>query len=206
MATAQPTIRRSFTYDERARQYRDVRGNYVSDQVVRFEFEKVTREGVRRAEGIAKKLQSGAINLPAFQIEMRDLIKSLHTAAGATAAGGWKQMSPAMWGKVGSETRIQYEYLNRLGLQIEQGLNVNSGAFLNRVKLYAKAARSTFENFSTYLQKRAGREEAKRILNAAEICVGCVKEAAKGWVSIDAMLPIGAAICKVNCKCSVDYR
>jgi hypothetical protein len=204
MATAKPALQK-FRFNERTLRYVDSQGRVVADSLIRAEFEKVRQEGIRRALELGKRLQSGGINTSQFMLEMRDLIKSLHSVAGATARGGWNQMSLSDWGKVGSLTREQYEFLNRLGLQIEQGLPLD-GRFLDRVVRYAKASRGTFENFKALMQKRIGKTRAVRVTHAKESCAGCLSIAGVE-MDIDELLkehPIGSKECQVNCLCTIN--
>ncbi len=194
-----------FTYDQKALRFRNREGRFVARSAIRVELARVRDEAAARLVDLSKRLQAGAINLAEWQIQARDIIKANHAAHAATARGGWAQMSQSDWGRVGALTRRQYEYLNRFALQIEQGLPLD-GRFLRRARMYADAAAATYSEMEKVVMSLAGVERARRVTTAAESCAGCEAEAARGFVAIDDLLPIGEAECLTNCKCFVEYE
>jgi len=102
--------------------------------------------------------------------------------------------------------------LNRTAEALEKGTLVLDGRLMNIAGLRGGGVRSIFENFRNVVARQTGYTEARRVLGVAEHCErsadrpGCVELAARGWVPIWTMVPLGGATCRDNCKCTVQYR
>lgn len=192
-------------WSAKSRRYKDSKGRYISRQTVFNEMEKVRAGYKLRVERLTGQLQRGEINLSAWTVAMRDEIKAMHVTAAAIANGGLKQMSPALLGKLGADTRQQYAYLNRLSRQIASGEQPLNAKLVQRAKMYVDASRNTFSENERRMQAKAGVEFAKRVLHSKETCPGCASEAAKGKQPIAKLAPIGSQECLTNCKCQFVY-
>lgn len=102
--------------------------------------------------------------------------------------------------------------LNRTAEALLSG-GVEAGRLRSTMVLRGGAISGLFENWRLKrLAPRAGYTEARRYLRVAEHCEhsaerpGCVELAAKKWVPIWQMVPIGGATCRDNCKCRIRYR
>lgn len=103
---------------------------------------------------LAQQLRSGTIGIDAWQLAMRQEIKTLHTAALVISRGGEHGMiTQSEWGRVGAYLRGQYKYLNNYAKAIQNNalsaLNQTSKPFSEkylawRGKLYGGNARATF--------------------------------------------------------------
>jgi hypothetical protein len=86
------------------------------------------------------------------------------------------------------------------------GLAVAAARWVTRAGSYADAGLITFERHRYYLMVATGFTDARRVLNEAEHCDGCLREASKGWVPIGQLVPLGYEQCGQWCKCDVEYR
>jgi hypothetical protein len=151
-------------------------------------------------------LANGEITLAKWQQGMSAQIKNSHLAAGASAKGGWAQMSQADYGQVGGRLKRQYEYLNNFAADIASGKQKLNGNFLRRADMYLEAARGTYEEARRRLYAQSGYTEERRVLGRAEHCKDCLDFAGRRWQPINTLPPIGASICLTNCHCRFIYR
>lgn len=86
-----------------------------------------------------------------------------------------------------------------------------TGQIVARAKLYAQAARGTYEAVRGRAAAMVGYNEERRVLAAAEHCArsggtpGC-PELAGRWAPIGTLPRIGAATCRSHCRCRFEYR
>jgi len=203
----------SFGWNEATSRYYDVSsGRFVSTQVVMRALE----EGLVIAQNditiATERMIAGTISLPMWQLTMENEIKLINTAAAALARGGWSQMTQADWGWVGRRIRTQYEYLRNFAKQLESGEQVLNGTVLVRAKMYAQAARDTYEEMRRrYARLYKAAVNERRILDPlADHCLererpGCVELAARGVQPIGTLPPIGAAQCLTFCRCHYEF-
>jgi hypothetical protein len=183
-------------------------GRFVSSTAVRNALEDVMEVSAINMNTLSQQLVNGEVSLADWQRGMMQQVKLSHTAAAASANGGFAQMTQSDWGFAGSLIRKQYDYLNNFAGQIangEQGLN---GQVIVRADLYGQAARGTFEAQRQRLEVSNGMEEERRILEIKDgaNCEGCIEQAELGWQPIGTLDPIGAEECLTNCRCEFEYR
>ncbi len=109
---------------------------------------------------------------------------------------------------MGNQVKAQYQFLRGFVQDIQKGL-VLDGRFVNRVGLYIEAGRATLSLFERLRNKERGKGEERNLLGVAEHCTGdnsCTQQTSMGWVPIGTLLPIGQRLCKVKCKCMIEYR
>jgi hypothetical protein len=115
-------------------------------------------------------------------------------------------MDSSDYGYLGSLIKPQWQYLNKFAQDIADGKQPLNGSLLARAALYAQAARGIFEAFAMELAKENGATEAKSVLAIADHCPSCLQQAAKGWQSMDDIVPIGARDCLANDRCTLVFR
>lgn len=192
-----------YSYNVARRRYETAGGRVVPLSRVTQLLDSSIRDSQERMRALTAQLKANEINLAQWQLSMEAEVKTIHTLAAATARGGWSAMSLSDWGRVGRLTRTHYDHLNRWALEIESGRSINIG----RANLYARAARTTFMNFAAQMRAAAsGGIRARRVLSSAEHCAGCVREAARGYVTFELLAPIGSQECMVNCRCSIEFE
>jgi hypothetical protein len=194
-----------YTWDERARQYRDARGRFVKRKAVRDSLDQVVDSAGREMREAAQRLRDNADDsdaLGTWQRDMERLIKTVNVAAAAIAAGGWEQATQIHWGMAGARIRREYEYLRAFAQELEAGLPLD-GRFVARAQLYANSATRTYEAILRRFDRLSGLILEKRILNSGNSCADCERYAGMGWQPAGTLPGIGeACACGGNCRCS----
>lgn len=106
----------------------------------------------RRAGELCRQLHAGEVGLLEWKDKARELVKTANVGAAVIGKGGWGEMTPADWGRVGAVLRNpgggQYKYLDDFAAQLlekAQAGEIYSQAYLeNRLGLYMDAARQSF--------------------------------------------------------------
>lgn len=194
-----------YGWNEVAGRYIGSDGRFVSFATVRSHLDSVLDSYEQRVLTLAQQLRERTISLRDWQYAMKDALKDIHLASGALARGGWQQMSPADYGRVGNVLRFQYERLNAFSQQIANGLPLD-GRFIQRVRLYVQSGRTSYTRALTQEMELRGMTEERSVLAAADHCSECLNEAAKGWVEIGTLINIGERICRGNCRCHKTFR
>lgn len=200
-----PNVGGGFAWDARAKQYRAPNGQFVSRAEIRRVLQQTVSQRSQRMTALSDQLRAGEVSGETWYVEMRQLVKDVHLYNAAAAKGGWAQLGPQDYGRVGRLVREQYKYLNRLADQISKGLPLD-GRFIQRAKLYAKAASRTFWALFTTVMREADATEEHNVLGFAEHCADCLGETARGWVPLGELVPVGARACLGNCECYIEYR
>lgn len=193
-------------WDDKVKRYRNENGSFISRTAVREAYETVEKEAKRQIREATQALRDGKINLTQWEITSRDQIKAMHTYAAAQSGGGLKNMTLAQWGKVGADTKKQYQLLAQFARDVKNGKQPLNGRMATRAEMYVSAARTTADSANRRIQASGGATEGRRTLHAAESCEDCIGYAAQGWMPLEELPAIGASICKTNCKCQVIYR
>lgn len=199
---APPTYR----WDERSGRYRDSRGRFVSWRQVRKALDQTIANSVDAIDGLAQQLREGKISLQAWRDAMAVEIRNVHAASIAAAKGGWAQMTPADWGRVGGRVRGQLWYLRRFANEIAAGKVKLDGVFLRRAGMYGRAGVASYVLQDGIEAQGYGYDEEMSQLGTAEHCEECVSEAARGWAPIGSLIPIGSRTCISYCACTMLYR
>ena len=198
----------TYTYDPRLKggSYRnDQTGRIVSLVEVREALDTAVDSSIDGTKQLAGLLRERKINIAEWQTQMRNMIKSTQINAALIANGGYDSMSPADWGRVGQRIKVQYQELDSFAKQVENGIPLD-GRFVVRCTLYNDAAIPTYEEFAR-LKFRATFDEERNILDpGAKHCEGCLEEAAKDWVPIGELVPIGGRDCLTRDRCMLEYR
>jgi hypothetical protein len=197
-----------FGWNEQAQRYVRLDGSFrfVAGAEVRATLDVVIERSKERIADVSQRLHAGQISVADWQRAMMMEIKSIHTASAAAAAGGWAQMTPALWGATGRLVRDEYAYLRDFVRQIASGEQRLDGDFLRRARMYGDAGRGTYHALETRLMRNRGWDEEASVLGVADHCQGCLDEAARGFVPIGSLVPIGDRQCRSNCKCRKKYR
>lgn len=203
-----PPPARQFVYDPRLARYRDrATGRLIPASQVRAWLDSALDSASVRFRALAEQLRSGGIDLVTWQVRMAREIKLVQLYSVATAKGGWAQMSPADLGRAGRAIQDQLRYLNRFAQQVRTGEQSTAGLrFLQRAESYAQAGRATYHKTERAVMETRGMTEEKSNRYGGDSCGGCREEAAKGWVRIGSLVPIGSRECLYRCRCSIAYR
>jgi hypothetical protein len=210
-----PRVKPIYQWDTKSARYRrSDNGFYIRRREVNRLFQDFILTGERRAAELADKLLARETLLFDWQSQMVTEIRHAHTIAAVTARGGWSQMTPADWGRLGAMTRAEYGYLNVLARDIEIGARAFNGHVRASARRYIRASRSTYFNTQhrVLLDHQAtmpGILLARRVYGASitnEKCDGCQREHDRGWSRADSIAEIGTQECGHNCNCYMIYK
>ena len=125
--------------------YRDTRtGRFVPAATVRRELDVYIDASDDAARALTKALRNRELSLADWELAMRREIKRTHLNAIALERGGWSNLRPADFGRVGQIIREQYAYLRRFAQQIADGTQKLDGRAEVRAQLYTSAGRSSW--------------------------------------------------------------
>jgi hypothetical protein len=207
MAIAPTDTLTQYTYDVISRRYRNVStGRYTPATEVRSAVDQVIDTEEQSFTSAASQLISGQITLADFQRQTAANIKTLHIATGLAANGGVNNAGPDDLAHIEDLINRQYEFLRNMGNDIETGKQPMDGRLLARVRLYAHAARGTYEDVVRRLARVGGALQEKRILGVADHCIGCLQEYGKGWQPIGTLKDIGDTPCRTLCRCHFIFK
>ena len=185
--------------------YRDTStGRYVRGATVRRELDRYL-DAADPAKALAEALRGRQVSLADAEIAFRRMIKNTHLNAVALERGGWSNMTPADFGRVGQIVREQYGYLKNFGLDIASGKQRLDGTLGVRAKLYSQAGRNSYYR-SKAANMSGGVTHQRSIRSARDSCRQCLDLDRKVFRIDDASFPLpGQRICRANCQCHLEY-
>lgn len=223
----QPVSR--YTWNQDALRYVRPDGQRVKPSAVKQSVNSFVRDAQDELAAKTKQMVSGEVTIEAWQTQMAADVKSIHLATDIVAQGGLKQFDQADMAR--AEKGIDFQLKRLLDFSREiSGFDPNTGqlsdtiivpdaAAINRARLYAATARSTFEESiaQSWLDLAAtgvSVEQRNILAPDADHCqtnlrkgtIGCVEETKRGWVAIGTMTLPGRRTCKSGCACRMDYR
>lgn len=197
-----------YRWNPRLARYQDGRGRIVPRADIQGALNYALGNAERRILALGERFRAGELSLQAWRDQTMQLVKETHLYSAAAARGGWDRMTPADYGRVGARLRFQYDRLNRFADQIADETQRLDGRFVNRVRMYAKAARRAYVDADHAVQRELGMTERRNLLNPGDSCETCVAMRDLGWVSLedDRYVEIGDRECLTNCNCEEEYR
>lgn len=199
-----------YTWDPVKRRYRDKQGHLVRNAVILALILRAVRRSKQTFEQAAQELLDQKITERQFQAIMQQGISAGHLAMAAIAAGGAARLVGALLQKTREIIATQRAYMLRLGAQLATH-QLSDAQLMARTGMYADALYSTFANIQTAREALATasggpQRYARRIIDpGAEHCEECPALAARGWIPVEQMVPIGDTTCLMNCRCTIEY-
>src|SRR5688500_8483805 len=99
----------TLTWHAKAKRYPREGGTLVRREAGTDALERIRDEGRKRVTNHAEDLIAKRINPPEWVIRMKQEIKAQHLLSAGIAQGGKAQLSPAALGRIGAQTRREYE-------------------------------------------------------------------------------------------------
>jgi len=184
--------------------YRDERGRFVAGATVRRELDRYL-DTADPAKALAEALRGRQVSLADWEIGMRRVIKNTHLNAVALERGGWSNMTPADFGRVGQIVREQYGYLKGFAADIASGKQRLDGTLGVRAKLYSQAGRNSYYR-SKAANMSGGVTHQRSIRGKRDSCWQCVELDGRIFRIDDTSFPLpGRRACNHNCGCHVEY-
>lgn len=199
-----PILLPGFRWNARAQQYVTTDGRFVARARVRLALDQAIARKTSELKVLANNLRGGSISLDSWALRTRELVKDVNLYSAAAAKGGWAQMTPTEYGRVGQAVKTQYAYLDRFVGEISAGLPLD-GRFLARASMYATSGRVLYGAIVSDAMADVGFTWERNMLSPADHCASCVGETARGRVPIGELIPIGERTCLGNCQCFIEY-
>lgn len=195
-----------WSYDRNSGRYRDERGRFLSENAVQALIDKRIDKLDSQLRRFTRMLADGAITLDQWQGSVREAIKLAHLQAAIIGHGGREGMGSAEYGRIGQRLRQEYGFLQNFAGDL-LGARVSGAMALARISLYAQSIRGSFWEGTSIRQEQQGFSLMKRVLDpSARHCGDCVDYASRGIVPIGSVpLPGQRCVCRVRCRCSVQY-
>lgn len=204
MATAKSNVA-GIRWNPTLARYIDSRGRMVPQITVRKALDQSLRNARGLAQTYAGQLAAGELTLTQWERAMRVLIKDVHIFSVAGSVGGWAQLGPAEYGRIGKIVRDQYEFLYGFAEDIASGKQKLTGVAA-RATLYVEAGRTSAEQQQTVSDADAGLDEERNVMGAAEHCPECPALSARRWVPRGTLPLPGRRQCRQRCKCHIERR
>lgn len=157
----------------------------------------------RPPQGVA-----GRMDLPAWELGMRQSVKQSTVAAHLTGSGGVKRTHVDALARMQKTVEEQFAYLRRFAEQLETGEQPLDGRAQARAAAYVQSARAEHMNARRDVARAVGYDQKRSIRYNGDSCKGCIQMEQRGWVPIDdeTYIPIGKRECLSNCRCDEAYR
>lgn len=189
-----------------AGRYRDTTtGRYVPAATVRRELDRYLDNHADAGRVLSGMIRNRQIGLADWELAMRRQIKNVHLNAVALERGGFANLTPRDYGRVGAAVRVQYSYLSNFALEIADGYQRLDGTLDWRVNLYMQSGRST------YYASHAANMSAEvthhgSVLGKRDSCWQCRDLHGRIFALNDSsfVLP-GRRVCNANCGCNMRY-
>lgn len=199
-----------YTYNESTRRYRNLAtGRFVPRRAIVEQLGRVVEENRARIADLTMAAHERSLSLPAWQEQTRQALKRMHSQYAALGVGGWDNMTPRDWGRIGAALRDDYARIARLARDIEQGV-VTLPQALQRVNGYMGNARAQYyKSEATRLRpsRAGGVIISRRILGASEHCDDCLDYYARGWQNLGVLpVPTQGSSCGTFCACDIVHR
>lgn len=93
------------------------------------------------SDALAEQLFVGEISIGQWEEQMRQSIRQVHASCAAIGKGGWDEMTPADWGRLGPVVKEQYRYLHNFAQHISENRDTVSLKYIQaRARLYGDGA------------------------------------------------------------------
>jgi hypothetical protein len=152
-------------------------------------------------------VMEGRITPVVWQEQMRTEQRRLTLQNSALGSGGWDQMTPKDFGRVGASLRQDYARIAGSAADIADG-KITLPEALARVNRYAGNARVQYYLAEKDRVKPSAPEMViiwRRILGDAKHCQSCLDYYEAGW-SLNVFAPGEACECGGHCKCRVEQK
>lgn len=203
MATLQE-IRTAYRWDATAQRWRTRRGAFVAEKTIVAGLRRFAANAGRSLSRLTARMYAGDVTLADWQQQAAELVKGVHLSQQAAAVGGFDRMTQADYGRAGSRLKFHYARLQDFADKIERG-DITEAQAVARSAYYGRAGNITFQN-TRLEQARTRFREGRRVLGVGEHCRGCLAEAAKGWIPVGSVKPLGLEICRMSCLCRHVFR
>jgi len=190
-----------------------VAGRRVPDFRIRMGVERVANAVQRDLRDLTVRMVNGELSRAQWYAIMRETMKQEYRAAYLAAIGGKANYTRSEISKFGWRMRPHYRWLDNFLSELESGKQAMNGFAVMRAGMYARAANAIYQNTRARVAEQNGFREGRRKLGRnEEHCEdshsrpGCIELAARDWVPMGELVPIGEATCLSHCLCELEFR
>ena len=202
-----------YEYDQDRKVYVNKRtGRDVTEDQLRRYVRKVSDEASRQMKKDTQQLIAGIIMLTVWYSRMRNLMMALYKTVWILGIGGFVFDDNIQRNLFYLFTLMQFNWLDNFSEQVYSGMQPLNGFAMTRAGLYGRTANGMWQNIRLLQAEETGYTEGMRVLGVTEDhCMnsdrpGCIEQAARGWVPIRSIVPIGQCTCFSNCLCRLRFR
>ena len=195
-----------FRWNSTAGRYTNASGQFISRKAVHDAFNVAIDNSTKVIANATVAMKEGRTSVAAWQTLMRSEVKNVQLYTGALSKGGWAQLDPTDFGRIGQRIQTQYKALDRFAAEIASGKQKLDGTAVSRSRLYGQSGRQTLHLMERANNKELGYTKERSIKQTGNNCDDCLDEAARGWVDIGEIVTIGSRQCNMNCKCRIEYK
>lgn len=195
-----------FRWNQQSNRFIDKNGRFVSWVEIGDEIDRLTIKMRDTNRTLAESYRDGNLSLTEFRNQFLQNIKTGHLSAGTIQAGGWDNMRPTDFGRIGNVLRREYGLANNLIAGLEDGSIRPDGNFIRRVGGYSNELRVTYYAMHHFDLTDRGFDLEGSILTPADHCEECVREDDLGIRPVGEMKPLGRRICRSGCKCKLHRK
>jgi len=141
-----------WAFDQRVKRYRNLdTGKYIARATINRMRDDFADKARARIGGLAASLADKSLSVQAWEVAMREAVKTAIGAQYVYGRGGLNTMDQADWGRAGSMTKEAYGYLRGFAEQIAAGelsekqINARAALYLNStVNAYERGRGASF--------------------------------------------------------------
>ena len=177
-------------------------GTPVPRAVLDPTFTAVSREAVT----LATSVQTGAVDVGYYQLQMADLVRFTHLAGAGAAVGGLQALTLADVALAEVARQLQLGYLLQLAQGLASGEILADGRFLRRSQMYIDAGRGTYYDVAEQGFARQGFDRVRSVRSARDSCVECIYFDGREFeIGDPSYKKPGRRICLSSCLCYEEY-
>lgn len=204
-----PDILPQYRFDKRTGQYHsNATGKFVSRKAILNLMEGQINGAEARYTELTTAFYEGRMSQASFIEQMQTEQKRLTLQNSSLGAGGWDQMLPKDFGRVGASLKQDYQRIIGTASDIADG-KVTLAQALARVNSYVGIART---QFFLAEKDRVQRSSISMIIiwrrllaGGGKSCASCVSYYDTGW-ALEIPMPGESCECGGNCRCRVEHQ
>ena len=197
-----------------------VTGRVLTPRELRQAVELVIYGAKQEAAMLVEELRAEEDSIAEFELGMGALLVAVHTAAAAAGTAGVPGILAEAEADLHATIAREKAYVASFSRDMRKrmlmatgavlvalALSQNKQAFIARAQSYMGAALIGYERHRYRLMVFLDYTEGRRVMNpTVEHCIGCEREAGKGFVPIAQLVPLGNEECGQWCWCELEYR
>ncbi len=198
--------------------YTDLKtGRAVSEFQLKNAVGRVSNEVRMRMRKETQKLLSGLVVLLAWYHIMRDLMRAFYRLVWLLSIGGLFFENDINRELFYLFVLSQFAFFDGLASRIESGQTVLDARLMEYAGMYGEYGQVMHQNLKLQTATQRGFTEGRRKLgNNENHCTderrptagrrGCIELSRLGWLPLDQVTPLGAALCLDRCHCEIELR